>query len=87
VSEVFFIDDEGVYLFETGDAPKLVEGDPEAGVDIDAVIQAHRSRIRKLSDARMNIPPAEPYMEGHNTWCVNLPGSLLLLPVADIAQP
>jgi hypothetical protein len=34
----------------------------------------------------MNIPPEEPYMEGHNTWCVNRPGSLLLIPVADIAQ-
>ena len=25
-------------------------------------------------------------MEGHNTWCVNRPGSLLVIPVADIAQ-
>ena len=25
-------------------------------------------------------------MEGHNTWCVNRPGSLLLIPVGDIAQ-
>lgn len=34
----------------------------------------------------MNLPASEPYMEGHNTWCVNRPGSLLLIPVADIAQ-
>jgi len=25
-------------------------------------------------------------MEGHNTWCVNRPGTLLLMPVADLAQ-
>ena len=25
-------------------------------------------------------------MEGHNTWCVNVPGSLLVIPVADLAQ-
>jgi hypothetical protein len=25
-------------------------------------------------------------MEGHNTWCANVPGSLLVIPVADIAQ-
>jgi hypothetical protein len=55
-------------------------------VDIDAVIETHRDRIRKLSDGRMNIPPEEPYMEGHNTWCVNRPGSLMLMPVADLAQ-
>lgn len=85
-SEVFFTDDEGVYLFETRDAPKLVERDPDGPVDVHAVIEAHRGRIRKLADGRLNIPAAEPYMEGHNTWCVNRPGSLLLMPVADIAQ-
>jgi hypothetical protein len=85
-SEVFFTDDDGVYLFETRDAPKLVERDPGDPVDIEQVIEAHRSRIRKLADGRLNIPPEEPYMEGHNTWCVNRPGSLLLMPVADIAQ-
>jgi hypothetical protein len=85
-SEMFFTDDSGVYLFETRDAPKLVEREPGAPVDIGAVIEAHRSRIRKLADGRMHIPAEEPYMEGHNTWCVNRPGSLLLMPVADIAQ-
>ena len=25
-------------------------------------------------------------MEGHNTWIANAPGSLLVIPVADIAQ-
>jgi hypothetical protein len=25
-------------------------------------------------------------MEGHNTWCVNRPGSTLVIPVADLAQ-
>jgi hypothetical protein len=86
VMEMFLTDDDGVYLFETRDAPKLVDRDPDAPVDIDAVIEAHRGRIRKLADGRMNIPDEEPYMEGHNTWCVNRPGSLLLMPVADIAQ-
>ncbi len=85
-SEVFFTDDEGVYLFETRDAPKLVEREPGDPVDIEQVIEVHRSRIRKLADGRLNIPPEEPYMEGHNTWCVNRPGSLLLIPVADVAQ-
>jgi hypothetical protein len=85
-SEVFFTDDDGVYLFETRDAPKLVERQPGDPVDIERVIEAHRSRIRKLADGRLNIPAEEPYMEGHNTWCVNRPGSLLLIPVADIAQ-
>ena len=75
VMEMFLTDDDGVYLFETRDAPKLVDRDPDAPVDIDAVIEAHRGRIRKLADGRMNIPDEEPYMEGHNTWCVNRPTS------------
>ncbi len=86
VSEVFYTDDDGLYLFETRDAPKLVDREIGDAVDVDAVIEAHRGRIRKLADGRMNIPASEPYMEGHNTWCVNRPGSLLLMPVADIAQ-
>jgi hypothetical protein len=85
-AEVFYTDDDGVYLFETRDAPKLVEREPGAPVDVEAVIEAHRSRIRRLAEGRLHIPAEEPYMEGHNTWCVNRPGSLLLIPVADIAQ-
>lgn len=83
-SEVFFTNDEGVYLFETRNAPNLtVENE---ALNLETLLTAHRQRIRKLSDGRLNLPPAEPYMEGHNTWCVNRPGSLLLIPVGDIAQ-
>ena len=85
-SEVFFTDDEGVYLFETREAPALVEQTTDGPTDLDAILRAHRGRIRKLSDRRLHIPAEEPYMEGHNTWCANRPGSMLLIPVGDIAQ-
>jgi hypothetical protein len=85
-SEVFFTDDEGVYLFETRDAPALVEQTTSGPPDLDAILDAHRGRIRKLSDDRLYIPAEEPYMEGHNTWCANRQGSTLLIPVGDIAQ-
>jgi hypothetical protein len=85
-SEVFFTDDEGVYLFETRDAPALVEQTTGGLPGLDAILDAHRERIRKLSDHRLYIPAEEPYMEGHNTWCANCPGSTLLIPVGDIAQ-
>src|SRR5918993_4016967 len=52
-SEVFFTDDDGVYLFETRDAPALVERTTDEPADLDAVLEAHRSRIRKLSDRRL----------------------------------
>lgn len=85
-SEVFFTDDKGVYFFPTRDASALVERTADGTVDLNALLEAHRARIRKLADGRLNIPPAEPYMEGHNTWCVNRPGSMLIIPVGDIAQ-
>lgn len=86
VAEFFFTDDSGVYFFATRDAPALVERDADGTLDYEAFLAAHRARIRKLADGRMNIPPEEPYMEGHNTWCVNRPGTLLVIPVGDIAQ-
>jgi hypothetical protein len=50
------------------------------------MVERHRERLRKLSDRRLYLPAEEPYLEGHNTWCVNVPGSPLVIPVADIAQ-
>ncbi|MGJ0516638.1 MAG: hypothetical protein ACR65O_12925 [Methylomicrobium sp.] len=85
-SEVFFTDDDGVYFFATRDAPELVERETDDPLDLEAVLTAHKKRIRKLADGRLYLPAAEPFMEGHNTWCVNLPGSLLIIPVGDVAQ-
>ena len=85
-AEFFFTDDTGLYFLPTRDAPALVEPDRDGSIDLHAWVEAHRRRIRKLSDTRLHLPAEEPYMEGHNTWCVNRPGSTLLIPVADIAQ-
>src|ERR671917_27500 len=49
-SEVFFTADDGVYLFETRDAPALLESTTDGPPDLDAILEAHRGRIRKLSD-------------------------------------
>jgi hypothetical protein len=84
-SEIFFTDDSGTYFFPTRDAPALVDAAGELP-DLEGWLAAHRARLRRLSDRRLHIPAAEPYMEGHNTWCANRPGSLLVIPVGDIAQ-
>jgi len=85
-SELFFTDDSGTYIFETRDAPAMGERDSEGRHSLVELVKAHESRIRKLSDKRISIPPREPYMEGHNTWVANRPGSLLVIPVGDVAQ-
>lgn len=83
-SEVFFTDDDGTYILRTRDmAPVSTDG---AEVDLNAYLEAHRSRITKLGDARLNIPRVPQHMEMHNEWCANVPGSTLVIPVADLAQ-
>lgn len=86
VSELFFTDDTGVYFFPTRDALSLTPRNASGELDLAGWLDAHKSRIRKLADGRLNLPPQEPYMEGHNTWCVNRPGSTMIFPVADLAQ-
>jgi hypothetical protein len=84
-AELFFTDDSGLYLFPTRDAGALVDPAAEK-VTPELMVERHRGRARKLADRRLYLPAEEPYLEGHNTWCVNVPGSLLVIPVADIAQ-
>jgi hypothetical protein len=83
--ELFFTDDSGVWFFPTRDAGALVDPATEE-VTLELMLERHRGRLRQLSDRRLHLPAQEPYMEGHNTWCVNVPGSLLVIPVADVAQ-
>ncbi|MEV4421346.1 hypothetical protein AB0L40_15375 [Patulibacter sp. NPDC049589] len=85
-AEVFFTDDDGVHLLETRDAPPAVDRDDEGRLPLRELLRANAARVRTLSSERLWIPPREPYMEGHNTWVANRPGSLLVFPVADVAQ-
>ncbi|MBA2286838.1 MAG: hypothetical protein H0W02_15285 [Ktedonobacteraceae bacterium] len=85
-SEIFFTDDSGTYIMETRDAPAQVPRAEDGSISVAELLKAQRGRIRKLSEQRVYIPPREPYMEGHNTWVANRPGSLLVIPVGDVAQ-
>ncbi|MFP5298002.1 MAG: hypothetical protein ACLGHL_03315 [Actinomycetota bacterium] len=84
-AELFFTDDSGTYFFPTRDAGAQVDPSTEE-VTAELMVERHVKLIRRLDDRRIYLPPREPYLEGHNTWCVNVPGSLLVIPVADIAQ-
>ncbi|TDD90110.1 hypothetical protein E1202_09985 [Saccharopolyspora karakumensis] len=84
-AELFFTDDSGVYFFPTRDAGALVDPAVEE-VTPELMVERHRVQSQQLSTSRLYLPAEEPYLEGHNTWCVNVPGSLLVIPVADLAQ-
>jgi hypothetical protein len=64
-SELFYTDDLGVYFLPTRDAGAFV--DPaEEEVTVELMLERHRDRVVKLSDARLYLPREEPYLEGHN---------------------
>lgn len=85
-SMTFFTDDTGVYVLEARDAPALAEREADGSLDLQAVLEALQSRIRKIQDGRLQLPPEVPYVEPHNTWVVNQPATLLVIPIGDLAQ-
>lgn len=85
-SMTFFTDDSGVYVLDTRDAPAFAERASDGSLSLTDLLGPLRARIRKLRDGRLSLPSEPPFVEAHNTWVVNGPGSLLVTPVGDLAQ-
>jgi hypothetical protein len=85
-SQTFFTDDDGVYLLDARDAAPFAERAADGRLALDAVVEALSRHVRKIEDGRLRLPPKTPHVEPHNTWVVNQPGSLLVVPVGDLAQ-
>lgn len=85
-SMTFFTDDEGVYVLDARDAPAAGERAGDGSLAFEAVIDGVKERIRKLQDTRLAIPAEVPSTEAHNTWVVNQPSTLLVMPVGDLSQ-
>ena len=85
-SRTFFTDDEGVYLLDANDAPPFGERDENGDLNLSEVLGTLKRRVKKLQDGRLKIPAEPPYTEPHNTWVVNHPSTLLVIPVGDLAQ-
>ena len=79
-SQLFFTDDGGTYLLPTRDER------PREFNSIQEWITHTADSYVRISDTRLELPREEPYMEGHNVWIGNHPGSLLAFPVADLAE-
>jgi hypothetical protein len=85
-SKTFFTDDAGVYVLETREAPAFAERAENGSLEPERFLDAARRRVRKIADGRLKLPPAVPYVEPHNTWVVNHPGTIVVSPVGDLAQ-
>ncbi len=85
-SQFFFTDDSGIYYLPTADDPLEHQlGSFEDGEVVERALNALLGRVRRLSDRRIALPRQQPYFEGHNIWIGNHPGSLLVIPVGDLA--
>jgi hypothetical protein len=85
-STTFLTDDDGVYVLENRDAPAFAERNDDGTLEIQVVLDALKSRIRKIQDGRLRLPSEVPYTEAHNTWVFNKPSTFLVIPVGDLAQ-
>jgi hypothetical protein len=85
-SMTFFTDDDGVYVLAARDAPACAERQADGSLDLQASLDAFKGQIRKVQDGRLRLPAEVPYTEAHNTWATNHPGTLLVIPVGDLAQ-
>ncbi len=85
-SMTFFTDDQGVYVLDNRDAPASTERAEDGSLKLEEVLNALKQQIKKIQDGRLKLPPEVPYVEPHNTWVVNHPGTLLVIPVGDLAQ-
>jgi hypothetical protein len=85
-SMTFFTDDDGVYFLDARDAPAFAERNDDGSLDLKVILDALKSRVRKIQNGRLRLPSEVPYTEAHNTWVSNKPGTLLVIPVGDLSQ-
>jgi hypothetical protein len=85
-SQTFFTDDDGVYVLAARDASAFAERQDDGSLDLEAILGALGQHVSKLEDGRLKLPPEVPHIEAHNTWVANRPGTLLVIPVGDLAQ-
>ena len=85
-TDFFYTDDNGVYFLSTKDMSASSAIGADGKTDLNAYLAEHKSQVVKLADGRLKIPSSPQHMEVHNEWCANVPGSTLIIPVADLAQ-
>ena len=85
-SQLFFTDDEGVYMLDMRDAPAFDDRKDDGTLNLEAFVDNVQKRVRKLQDGRLKLPSEVPYTEAHNTWVFNKPSTLVVIPVGDLSQ-
>ena len=85
-SQLFFTDDDGVYVLEMRDAPAFEDRAADGRLDLELFVSNVKKHIRKLQNGRLKVPSEVPYTEAHNTWVFNKPSTFVVMPVGDLSQ-
>jgi hypothetical protein len=85
-SQIFFTDDDGVYLADMRDKPAFKGTANDDSADYENFVNYVRKNVRKIQDGRLRFPSDVPYTEPHNTWVFNKPSTLVVIPVGDLSQ-
>jgi hypothetical protein len=84
--EFIVSDDSGTFFtrFRDLDAERMRQ--IQSSEDLQRFVEAVMSHTVPLSNTRVDIPAAAPYISPHNFWNANRPGTTLFIPVADLTQ-
>ncbi len=85
-SQTFFTDDDGLYMLDMRDSPAFDDRADDGSLNLEAFVENTRKHVRKIHDGRLALPSEPPFTEAHNTWVFNKPSTLVVVPVADLAQ-
>ena len=84
--ELFYTDDNGVYLTRLRDEPPTGNQEVSTPEDLQRVLGVCRLNSVRISDHRLTVPREPPHIAEHNKWTANFPGSTLFLPVCDLGE-
>ncbi len=85
-TELFYTNDEGVYLLKLREAQPSKLREYEGKSDRDKLVQFVRDHRVKLFDGRLDIPRNTGAIASFNLWNMNMPGTTLFMPVSDITE-
>lgn len=85
-TELFYTNDEGVYLLKLREAQPCKIQEYSARSDRDKVIDFVRDNRVKIFDGRLDIPRNTGAINSFNLWNMNMPGTTMFMPVSDVTE-
>ena len=84
---LFHTDDQGTYLTNTRDVrPSRIREMEAIDDDLERILAVCREHTVRLSDERLDLPPAPGHMLEPNIWMANSKGSTLFMPMGDVSE-